>query len=111
MGAKGVFEEDSNVSSEDLIKALSHRARRQILRTLHRGDEPRSPVELAKDVGVGLSSLSYHMRVLADRGMVTLKRTRPVRGSIEHFYTSAISENETVVLLLQSSEAEDVTHT
>jgi hypothetical protein len=37
-----------------------------------------------------LVSVSYHVRVLAECEAITLVRTQPVRGSMQHFYRFAI---------------------
>jgi DNA-binding transcriptional ArsR family regulator len=73
----------------DLLLALSHPLRREILRTLG-DDTPRSPSELAESLDLPLSNLSYHVRVLVSRGAVRLVRTAPVRGSTQHFYLTSI---------------------
>jgi hypothetical protein len=36
------------------------------------------------------SSVSYHVRVLADCHAIKLIRTRPARGSVRHFYRSTV---------------------
>jgi len=73
----------------DLLLALSHPLRREILRLLA-DEEPRSPSELATSLGQPLPSVSYHVRVLAGRGAVRLVRTEPARGSKRHFYLPTI---------------------
>ena len=73
----------------DLLLALSHPWRRQILRTLADG-RARSPSELAESLDLPVSNLSYHVRVLATRGAVRLVRTAPSRGSTQHFYLPSI---------------------
>ena len=45
-----------------------------------------SPREIASDLQQPLSNVSYHVRVLADCGVIELVRTKPVRGSMQHFY-------------------------
>lgn len=45
-----------------------------------------SPRELSSTLSESLSNVSYHVRVLADCGVVELVRTRAVRGSTQHFY-------------------------
>ena len=60
--------------------------RRQILREMD-GQRSRSargswPTSLTQP----LSNVSYHVRVLADCGVLELVRTRQVRGSMQHFY-------------------------
>jgi DNA-binding transcriptional ArsR family regulator len=78
-----------NASSKDptpeqLLKALRHPMRRRILRTM--GEETISPHELSKTLDAPLSNVSYHVRVLAECGAVVLTATKPVRGSMQHFY-------------------------
>jgi DNA-binding transcriptional ArsR family regulator len=73
----------------DLLVALRHPLRRQILREMADG-EAISPLELSNTLGQPLSNVSYHVRVLADCGAVTLIDTKPTRGSVQHFYRSAV---------------------
>lgn len=80
----------SNRSDEDnLLTALGHPLRRRILREMADGIAI-SPRELSTALGQPLSNVSYHVRVLAECGAVTLIETKPARGSIEHFYRSAV---------------------
>jgi DNA-binding transcriptional ArsR family regulator len=73
----------------DLLAALRHPLRRRILREMA-GEEAISPRELATALNRPLSNVSYHVRVLADCTAVTLVRTTPVRGSMQHFYCSTV---------------------
>lgn len=73
----------------DLLIALRHPLRREILREMA-GEEAISPREIAAALHQPLSNVSYHVRVLADCAAVTLVKTRPVRGSMQHFYCTAI---------------------
>lgn len=72
-----------------LLQALAHPLRRAILKEM-RGEEEISPRELSERLGIGLPGLSYHVRILAECEAITLVRTRPVRGSTQHFYRFAI---------------------
>lgn len=49
-----------------------------------------SPRELSNELQHPLSNVSYHVRVLAECAAVTLVRTKPARGSVQHFYRSAV---------------------
>jgi DNA-binding transcriptional ArsR family regulator len=80
-----------NTDDNDLLVALRHPLRRQILRTMAAQD-PISPREISDELREPLSNVSYHVRVLADCGAVTLVDTAPVRGSMQHFYSPAIDE-------------------
>lgn len=73
----------------NLLAALRHPLRRQILR-LMASEEAISPRELAGLLEQPLSNVSYHVRVLADCEAVSLVRTIPVRGSMQHFYRTAV---------------------
>ncbi len=73
----------------DLLVALRHPLRRDILRRMA-GEKAISPREIAQALHQPLSNVSYHVRVLADCAAVSLVRTEPVRGSMQHFYCVTI---------------------
>lgn len=76
----------ANRSDDDeLLAALRHPLRRQILRRMTE-EQPISPRELATALNLPLSNVSYHVRVLAESAAVKLVGTKPVRGSMQHFY-------------------------
>ena len=52
--------------------------------------EATSPRELSDTLEESLSNVSYHVRVLAERAVINLVRTKPARGSVQHFYRSAV---------------------
>ncbi len=82
---------EDNTEGSELLIALRHPLRRQILRTMaarHRT----SPRQISDELRQPLSNVSYHVRVLADCGAVTLVDTAPVRGSMQHFYSATIDE-------------------
>jgi predicted transcriptional regulator len=56
------------------------------------GGKPTSPRDLATSLQHPLSSVSYHVRVLVDCGVLTLVRTKQVRGSTQHFYRSSLKD-------------------
>jgi len=45
-----------------------------------------TPKQMARELGVNLENLSYHVRTLRDFGFIELERKRQVRGAVEHFY-------------------------
>jgi predicted transcriptional regulator len=45
-----------------------------------------SPSEIAEELAMPLGNVSYHVRVLADFGLIKLVRRTPRRGAIEHHY-------------------------
>jgi DNA-binding transcriptional ArsR family regulator len=74
--------------SHDVLTALQHPLRRDILRHLSAPKrEPLSPREVSEELDRPLSNVSYHVRVLRNCKALTLVRTKPVRGSIQHFYS------------------------
>src|SRR5882757_7941262 len=85
MGSEG------NTDDNELLIALRHPLRRQILRAMVEQD-PISPRQISDELHEPLSNVSYHVRVLADCGAVTLVDTTPVRGSMQHFYSPSIEE-------------------
>lgn len=80
---------ESNTGDNALLVALRHPLRRQILRAMLAQD-PISPRQISNELCEPLSNVSYHVRVLADCGAVTLVDTTPVRGSMQHFYSPTI---------------------
>jgi DNA-binding transcriptional ArsR family regulator len=100
-------------NEENLIRALNHRLRREILRLLHSSDEPQSPTqierELALDSSFGnkLSDVSYHTRVLAELNAIHMVDTRQVRGATKHFYASQVSDTAWVLGLLCKTRESD----
>jgi DNA-binding transcriptional ArsR family regulator len=90
--------------AKDLLVALRHPLRREILREMA-GGHALSPREIASSLQQPLSKVAYHVRVLAERAAIALVRTQPVRGSTQHFYRIAI-EAPWARQILGLSEAE-----
>jgi DNA-binding transcriptional ArsR family regulator len=74
------------MGTAELITALNHPSRRRILLALEE-QEFASPIELSKSLEEPISSVSYHVAVLAKCGAIELTRTQQVRGALEHFYS------------------------
>lgn len=100
-------------TDEDLLRALNHRLRRQILRLLHSSREPLSPTQIERELkldpghGNRLSDVSYHTKVLAKFNAVSMVDTRMVRGAVEHFYSSLVSDATWVRGLLSRTQESD----
>jgi DNA-binding transcriptional ArsR family regulator len=47
---------------------------------------PTSPAQVARELGIEASLVSYHAKALEKRGLVEKVDERPIRGAIEHFY-------------------------
>lgn len=72
---------------QDLVKALAHPVRVQILEALQ--DRVASPTEISKGMEESLGVISYHANTLVECGCIELVRTRPRRGALEHFFRAA----------------------
>ena len=85
-------------STQNLLVALGHPTRREILREMS-GGQPCSPRQVCTKLDETLSNVSYHFRVLAETGVIELVSTRPVRGSTQHFYGISIEAGWAQALL------------
>jgi DNA-binding transcriptional ArsR family regulator len=74
----------TSISDPRLVRALAHPLRLRILSVLEQ--RVASPKELAYELGAPLTHVSYHVRQLAQLGMIKLERTTPRRGAVEHHY-------------------------
>lgn len=73
-----------------VILALSHPLRRGILEKLDSNTNGgMSPSTLAKELEAPLGNVSYHVRCLANAGILKLVNTKPRRGAVEHYYKRA----------------------
>ena len=82
----GKTSSDGETLDQNLVRALSHPMRVQILEALQ--GHSASPTELARQFRESLGVVSYHANALLDVGCIEQVRTRPKRGTIEHFYTA-----------------------
>jgi DNA-binding transcriptional ArsR family regulator len=80
---------------QELLIALRHPMRREILRIVILGEDPISPRELANAMDSPLSNVSYHVRILAKCNALDLTSTKAVRGSMQHFYVANPAVSET----------------
>jgi DNA-binding transcriptional ArsR family regulator len=85
-GAKDPKGSNPHVVNAGLVAALNHPTRRVLLKLYLEKDEALSPKELAGVTGEKLPTISYHVRVLADKNAIELAEEEPVRGSVAHFY-------------------------
>lgn len=69
---------------QQLVRALSHPLRVEILRQLE--DGPSSPVRLAERIKEPLGNVSYHFKVLLEFNCIELVDTIARRGAVEHIY-------------------------
>jgi DNA-binding transcriptional ArsR family regulator len=76
-----------DITDVRVVKALAHPLRVRILSLLDEGEL--SPTELADKLAVPIGNVSYHVRQLANLGLIRLTRETPRRGAVEHHYTAA----------------------
>ena len=71
-------------AEQRLLMALRHPVRAEALSILN--VRVASPAEIARELGLDVSKVSYHVSQLLAYECVELVETRPVRGATEHFY-------------------------
>jgi DNA-binding transcriptional ArsR family regulator len=67
-----------------MAKALSHPVRVQALEILN--DRVASPSDIAREMGLPVANVSYHVSTLLRLKCIEEVETRPVRGALEHLY-------------------------
>lgn len=70
--------------SDHVVRAIANPLRQRILRILN--ERVASPKEIAEQLDLPVSNVSYHARVLLECQCIELVRTEPRRGAVEHFY-------------------------
>jgi DNA-binding transcriptional ArsR family regulator len=71
------------------LKAMWHPTQVKALTILT--ERAASPKEIAAEIGEPVvGNVSYHVKALADRGLVDLVNTKQRRGATEHFYRSTV---------------------
>lgn len=74
----------TDIQDPRLVKALAHPLRVRILAILE--NRTASPSEIAEELGLRLTNVSYHVRILAEYKLIKLVRRTPRRGAVEHHY-------------------------
>lgn len=99
----------ADVPSPQLLPALNHPVRRRILRLLLATSDALSPRDLSELLSEPLSNVSYHTRCLEGLGVLQLRNTEPVRGSVKHFYrpTAEVESSRWVRETLDHQQAAD----
>jgi DNA-binding transcriptional ArsR family regulator len=82
--AKNRRQAEGKSPQETLINALNHPVRVKALTIL--SERVASPKEIASQIDVKLSSVSYHVRVLHALRVIEVAEERPVRGAVAHYY-------------------------
>lgn len=68
--------------------AVAHPLRCRCLTIL--ADRVASPAEIARELGLEVSNVGYHVSALAEAGLIEEVGQRPVRGAVEHFYRAVV---------------------
>ncbi|HVL95031.1 MAG TPA: helix-turn-helix domain-containing protein [Solirubrobacteraceae bacterium] len=74
----------ADIADHKIAKALAHPLRMKVLSILDEGIA--SPKEIAARLDEPINTVSYHVRVLADLGLIRLAKRTPRRGAVEHHY-------------------------
>lgn len=90
-----------------LTWAIAHRVRRQILRVLAASEGPRSPMQISRELGAGVSPIAYHVTILRRFGAIELAEEKMARGAVEHFYASKITDDPPIEALLEETRLAD----
>lgn len=88
---------------ERLAMVIGHPIRIDALRILN--ERVASPSELAKELGMDLSQVSYHIKELRGQNCIELVKTEPRRGAVEHYYRAIEPQRVDERELSQLSEA------
>ena len=82
------MKKDDRLTESSVVRALAHPLRVRILRILD--ERTASPRELAQELDAPLGNVSYHVRTLAQLGLIKLVRRRQRRGAVEHYYRAHV---------------------
>lgn len=89
-------------------QALMHGVRRRILRMLNQDPTPQATRDLFRTFpGLSLSSVNYHVFVLAECRSLTISRGMATPGSFIRLLTSNVAEDPQLVAVLRATESLD----
>lgn len=77
---------EADVGLQQMLEALQHEYRRQILKMAVEAEKPVSPKMASRTIGLPLKVTSNHFRFLHRRGLLMLEKQVPRRGAKETFY-------------------------
>jgi predicted transcriptional regulator len=88
--------------TQAIVKALGHAKRRELVRLMVERAEPVSPAQASRELGEGVSALSYHFHCLCDAGLLCPASRRVSEGALEQYYKvkPAAVEDPVVAALL-----------
>lgn len=73
----------------EIANVVRHPLRLKALIEVGRAKGAINPVAVAKETGLPVNDVAYHIRTLAAIGAITLTDTEPVRGATRHLYVIA----------------------
>jgi DNA-binding transcriptional ArsR family regulator len=79
-----LVKQQRDITDSRVVKAMAHPLRVQILAILD--ERVASPNEISREVDAPLQNVSYHVRQLANAGLIELVSQTPRRGAVEHHY-------------------------
>jgi DNA-binding transcriptional ArsR family regulator len=68
------------------LGGLNHVTRLRVLILLRKKDRELSPKTMAMMLDMPIGAVSYHVRGMADKGLIEVTRVEQRRGALEHFY-------------------------
>lgn len=74
-------------ATQNRVKAMTHQLRAEAFRLI-RDKGPSSPKELAKELGVEIRELNYHIKKLVEFQCIEEVASRKVGSVLEHFYAA-----------------------
>jgi predicted transcriptional regulator len=77
---------EADVGIQQMLEALQHEYRRQILKVAVEVGKPVSPKMASRTIRLPLKITSNHFRFLHRKGLLTLEKQVPRRGATETFY-------------------------
>src|SRR4029077_14738463 len=84
VGDEGQQQKAARSPQEVLVKALNHPLRVKALTIL--SERIASPKEISKQLDEELASVSYHIRVLHQMGLIEIVEEETIRGALAHYY-------------------------
>jgi DNA-binding transcriptional ArsR family regulator len=78
--------DEADIDEVAYLRAVAHPMRHRILAML--GERPSTPARLAGALGAKVNVVAYHVRRLAELGLVDLVEIRRGRGGLEHLYAA-----------------------
>lgn len=90
-------------SDRQRLRSLSHPVRLRVLSLLT--GTAKSSTELSKDLGMSQAAVSFHVRQLADAGLIELAETRSVRGGQEKRYRLSAEQTDGRADMVSSAAA------